>query len=619
MLKGWRCSPGKCAAVTTLILVLIAAPVGALTQYRTWVRDQAGNPVDGVAVTVYLAGTTTKAAIYSDDGTTRLANPFLTGPGGVVVFYAPTGRYDISYSKPGHSFPRADTADLAIGVQVDSFAMARLPAPGTPGRLARLTDEQRGLWIDSGSQWIALSGTGVINVCDYGADPTGTKDSAGPIQAALNAAHPSDVVFFPRGVYAVGKGLTTLGGVVIAGNGVGYSQTRLRYTGSDGALLTIKERGYTGTVIRDLALENAGIGSVTGIEINYTFVTVERVSIGPVSPGARGFSKAIRAYSPPGGAIFPLAITGGHIFWNAVGVELVAADQVRIQGTFFDANLVGIRAGTSVVHALTITGGGIVGDVRINGPNHIGLDIQNVYAWTAQGVDFEPEISDGAANTTARAIRTGQGRSFGGLIEGNWFNGVGSTRYLIEMTGAPSQTQNLTIGDGNAFYRAETAIYMNGVNVKLGNNYIDPTVTRYTQVDPNFYSGWEAAAANRLARFDSPVHFKSGVVGAMVNLPYGPSIPIDASAGNLFRITATNGEAFRISNPQNTGASSVGQRITVMIRNASGGALGAVTWDPQFRLGAWTNPSDNKSRSIDFVYDGATWVEVGRTTTDVPN
>jgi hypothetical protein len=602
----------RLAAVLGLLLGLVAAPTWALTNYTTRVHDQSGNPLGGVSVTVYVGGTTTKATIYSDNGVTQLSNPFPSGSGGSVVFYAPVGRYDLSYLKPGYSFARADTSDIAIGTQVDSFTTNSLPAPGTAGRLARLTDGKRGLWIDSGSLWIALSGTGVINVCDYGADPTGTKDSAPAIQTALSAAHPSDLVFFPRGVYKVDRGLTTLGGIVIAGNGSGYSQTRLKYTGSGGALLTIKQGGYTGTVIRDLALENAGTGSVIGIDINYTFVTSSRLSESRSVHSAKGQRASQRPFERTplsAGRSFRSISNGGHIFWNTVGLELVAADEVRIQGTFFDANLVGIRAGTSVVHGLTIIGGGIVGNVTINGPNHIGLDIQNVYAWTAKGVDFEPEISDGSGNTTARAIRTGQGRSFGGLVESSWFNGVGSTLYLIEMTGAATQTQNLTIGDGNAFYRADTAIYMNGTNIKPGNNYVDPTITHYTQVDSNIYSGWVAAPANRPSRFDPPIYSKKSVVTALVTPTYGTSITIDASAGNTFRITASDRKGFTISSPLNASASTVGQRITVMIRNASGGGLGPVTWGTLYKLTSWTNPAATKSRSIDFIYDGTSWVE----------
>ncbi|MGH8246699.1 MAG: hypothetical protein ACREUU_09735 [Gammaproteobacteria bacterium] len=39
---------------------------------------------------------------------------------------------------------------------VPSYARKTLPAPGTPGCLARVTDGARGLWMDQGSQWFSL-------------------------------------------------------------------------------------------------------------------------------------------------------------------------------------------------------------------------------------------------------------------------------------------------------------------------------------------------------------------------------------------------------------------------------------------------------------------------------
>lgn len=97
---------------------------------------------------------------------------------------------------------------------------------------------------------------------------------------------------------------------------------------------------------------------------------------------------------------------------------------------------------------------------------------------------------------------------------------------------------------------------------------------------------------------------------------YGTTVNIDASAGNLFDISATDGVPFTIAAPTNP---TDGQRITITIQNTSGGALGAVTWNAVFKMAAWTSPATANSRSIDFKYNGTNWVEVCRTTVDVPN
>jgi hypothetical protein len=101
---------------------------------------------------------------------------------------------------------------------------------------------------------------------------------------------------------------------------------------------------------------------------------------------------------------------------------------------------------------------------------------------------------------------------------------------------------------------------------------------------------------------------------------YGATVPIVADSGNEFVITATDGNIFMISNPSYTTSSvAAGQRITVRVMNASGGALGRITWGSGYKMAAWMNPASGYSRSIDFQDDGTHWVEVSRTPSDVPN
>lgn len=105
----------------------------------------------------------------------------------------------------------------------------------------------------------------------------------------------------------------------------------------------------------------------------------------------------------------------------------------------------------------------------------------------------------------------------------------------------------------------------------------------------------------------------------LVALVYGPAITPDASAGNVQVVTATNNVAFTINAPTNPPAAGSTQFLTLTIRNASGGALGVATFNAAFKLAAWTQPANGFSRSITFRWDGANWVEVNRTTVDVPN
>jgi hypothetical protein len=103
-------------------------------------------------------------------------------------------------------------------------------------------------------------------------------------------------------------------------------------------------------------------------------------------------------------------------------------------------------------------------------------------------------------------------------------------------------------------------------------------------------------------------------IGRRNTLTYGTTISTNTLLGNDFVITATDGVAFAIAAPTNAGSfvdtGTHGQRITYTIRNTSGGALGTVTWNSVFKMGAWVSPANGFSRSIEFRYNGTNWVEL---------
>lgn len=99
-------------------------------------------------------------------------------------------------------------------------------------------------------------------------------------------------------------------------------------------------------------------------------------------------------------------------------------------------------------------------------------------------------------------------------------------------------------------------------------------------------------------------------------LTYGTTVVTPAGQGNLFSLTVTDGVAFAMSAPTNP---STGQMLTYVIRNTSGGAVGAITWNAVFKMAAFTTPATANNRSITFVYDGTNWVELYKTAADVGN
>ncbi len=99
-------------------------------------------------------------------------------------------------------------------------------------------------------------------------------------------------------------------------------------------------------------------------------------------------------------------------------------------------------------------------------------------------------------------------------------------------------------------------------------------------------------------------------------LTYSTSITPDCSRGGIMKLTVTDGVAFAINAPTNPLS---GQRLLMVIRNTSGGAVGAITWNAVFKKTAFTTPATANNRSIEFVYDGTNWVETFKTPADVPN
>jgi hypothetical protein len=101
-------------------------------------------------------------------------------------------------------------------------------------------------------------------------------------------------------------------------------------------------------------------------------------------------------------------------------------------------------------------------------------------------------------------------------------------------------------------------------------------------------------------------------------VPYtsGSGMAWRANTGNYFKLTITDGVAWTINAPLNP---QQGQVMTLTVRNTSGGALGAATFNAVFKMAAWVSPATGNSRSVTWKYDGANWVEVSRTPSDVPN
>lgn len=124
-----------------------------------------------------------------------------------------------------------------------------------------------------------------------------------------------------------------------------------------------------------------------------------------------------------------------------------------------------------------------------------------------------------------------------------------------------------------------------------------PTANKDALSEGNPIGGVQpAAVSGTIVTWKQP----AGTLNAMT---YGASMTPDLSQGDIVTITATDGSAFTINNPNNP---ITGQRWLLKIFNNSGGTLGAVSWGAAFRqLAAIATPANGKSRWFEMIYDGS--------------
>jgi len=174
-----------------LALLLVASTglqAWAMGNYSEVLRDQYGRAIGGATVSVYNSGTGTLATIYTDNGVTLKANPFLTDAlDGRFNFYADNGVYDIVYVSPGVAFDNTHTQRLSVVDGSDLGAGGGGGGSAAQGLEANhaLVNEISGAIISK--PFIAGDGTRKIEI--FG-DPT--------LGAVIRSATPTDTIWTCR-------------------------------------------------------------------------------------------------------------------------------------------------------------------------------------------------------------------------------------------------------------------------------------------------------------------------------------------------------------------------------------------------------------------------------------
>lgn len=303
----------------------------------------------------------------------------------------------------------------------------------------------------------------------------------------------------------------------------------------------------------------------------------------------------------------PIQITkssGGAILYagenNSVTDNIVSSlkrDGSATTVASFDAYAINVSGGSTVLHS----------NPRASGNTIIGYGLNSVAGGSMLCQHARNAIIKNNIITTWQ--RHGiYVTDFDGAVVGNLFNEPANTTNSRCIWVDSTNTYPLVIEHNRheshgGTVAAEGLRITSGVTSRatVGGNYFDLATTPYVNTDGAHVSNRRMFAAT---------------IASRRTITYSASITIDVQEGNEFDITANNGTAFTINAPTNP---LDGQRITITIRNTSGGALGVITWDAVFKMSAWTSPATTNSRSIDFKYNASNWVQVGQTGVDVPN
>jgi hypothetical protein len=498
--------------------------------------------------------------------------------------------------------------------------------------------------------------TGWENVKSHGAVGDGAADDTEAIQEAIDSLPVTGgKVYFPRGTYRVTSSIaSTKPSLVLEGEGgAGWNAGAATRIETSAAIVVFDLGTASGSELRGAQIANLSINDTSGagaalgavlirnqwncvfrnVSVNsftggYAFnldatggavvlTSFENVkgrqnkygitvagTVGQVTGTNVGPSTYFALSTPIAGSIGIEMQDGqmdGAVDTYETGVKLVgdgARVSGRLEGNALHVHIAGPTARRNVVSGARISSGGTVASVQIDNGANIFDNVVALNTYSAPAVG----IVDNTVSPQNNYVYEPQ--------QGNLFvrrHTTGTLRQEIR------NSRNIASGD-NAEYLASAA---NGaIKAVLRAVTATTNVVQFgSDTNQNVQIIRNGSAVITIGT-NSTVEFAAATVGKRLGVTYGATVAIPANQANEFSTNANDGSAFTVAAPTN-GVS--GQRITIRIRNTSGGALGAVTWDAVYKLAAWTSPASGQSRSVDFTFDGTNWIETGRTPADVPN
>jgi hypothetical protein len=550
------------------------------------------------------------------------------------------------------------TTDLIGGIV--AYTKAGLPAPGNAGRIARVTDDSRGLWIDTGTSWRSVSGA--ADVMDFGAIGDGASHLLSgrygslaaaqvvyphataltqeidwaAIQGAINAAA-GRPVWLPAGTYVVNTTLSyaTTGnqsGLLLYGAGV--LKTKFDNRVANAALLSLDGSGVANTFQSGGLLSDFQIFTTTapaasrGIHLRSNHhLTIRNVEVtGLTSDGIRIINQnavpgTVSDYDSSSYLLLDqvrLGNNGGYGFNTFVVNGPGATSQVAMRGCNILRNTLGgvrylgfaLRISDSSI-SYNYGDGGLT--FRYNDPAGDSSTATNRHQLEVSNVEFDTNATRHIWIEAGGAIEIVRNRFLAQTVVGI----PAPPAISVQIGGTAGGSVTGARFYGNVVRNTPAAFVQTVFDIKSNatNTLILDTV--YASFSSSGGAVKYADAGTQTEIRDEGTWLKSSV-GFLSTTTSGSYTP-NLLTATYHRIVVNAAGAFTMNAPTGNTTASWGSRELILdIYNASGGAV-TVTFNAAYTQPAFTALGSGVRRTARFQYDGQgqAWVLIGSWSPDI--